>query len=546
MTKQKMQKRRSALLALLLLVCLVLTSCGAAQTPAAAAPGATAEAAAGTAAPAAEASAPDRNETEEVDIATYRDAVQGSGDAFYCWEGAYVWEALTRNNGGVIEPWLAASWEHNDDCTEWTFHLRQDAYFTDGTQFNADACLANIQRWGFGIASTYTTLSIDKSFPNLSDMKKVDDFTVQFTFSVPITTLEYVLSDYGSPMFSPNCFDASTGVISDYAIGTGPYYIADHVDGEYVLLERNDSYYGDCGKVKTFRIRCIPDADTRYSALVSGEVQGLADNGAITMDAAVDLCAGNSSFAMDITPSHMTEYIVFNCANQYLSDVRLRQAMSYAIDRDAICSTIYGGILEPAYSFLSTQSVFHKDIQGSCDMGKAKELAAEVLQGKTIDLTMVIRSSSASDYNLKAVGEYLKQLYAELGINVSIELLDSTVYNDRRKEGSYDMNLTVFGINNADPTSTFQSYFSPTGSQNGTYSQNYQNDEIDKLLALAPTIADVNERAKIYNELQDICYEEMAIIPICYQVNVNIHNVSIKNYAGRTFGVGLPTIEWAE
>ena len=120
----------------------------------------------------------EKNETDEVVIATPRDAVQGSGDAYYCWEGAYVWEALTANNGGVIDPWLAKSWEHNDDCTEWTFNLRDDAYFTDGVQFDADVCLKNIERWGHGITSTYTTLSIEKSLPNLDKMEKVDDFTV--------------------------------------------------------------------------------------------------------------------------------------------------------------------------------------------------------------------------------------------------------------------------------------------------------------------------------------------------------------------------------
>lgn len=68
-------------------------------------------------------------------------------------------------------------------------------------------------------------------------------------------------------MYSPNCFDEETGVISDYAIGTGPYKIVDHVESEYVTLERNDNYYGENGKVKTFKIRCIPDAETRVSAI---------------------------------------------------------------------------------------------------------------------------------------------------------------------------------------------------------------------------------------------------------------------------------------
>ncbi len=489
----------------------------------------------------------EKNETEEVDIATYRDAIQGSGDAYYCWEGSYVWEALTMNNGGVIEPWLAESWEHNDECTEWTFHLRQDAYFTDGQQFDADVCLANIERWGHELSSCYTTLSIEKSLPNLDKMEKTDDFTVKFTFTEPVTTLEYILSDYGSPMFSTNCFDAETGVISDYAIGTGPYKIVDHVDSQYALFERNDDYYGEKGLVKTIRIRCIPDAETRISAMKAGEVMGLADNGAITMDAALELCQNDpDTFAMDSTPSHMTEYLMFNYANEKLQDVRLRQALSLAIDKQTICDVLYGGLLEPAYSFLSTQSVFHLDIQGSYDMDQAKELAAEALGGETVDMTLIMRSDTASNYNVKAVGEYLAQVFAELGVNVNIEVLDSDTIKERQSEGSWDLYLNVFGINNADPTSTFASYFTKEGTQNNTYNMQYYNEQVEELVAKAPTITDADERSQVYDEIQQLLYDEVACVPICYQINVNIHNTAIEGYAGKTFGVGLPTIHWVK
>lgn len=495
------------------------------------------------------AGAGNRNEEDEVVIAAYRDAVQGSGDAFYCWEGAYVWEALTTNNGGVIEPWLASSWEHDEDCKEWTFHLREDAFFTDGVQFNADVCLENIDRWSHGLTSTYTSLNVDKSFPGLDTMEKVDDFTLRFTFKEPITTLEYILSDYGSPMFSPNCFDKDTGVISDYAIGTGPYKIVDHVDSEYVLLERNDDYYGEPGKVKRFRIRCIPDAQTRVSALKAGEVMGLADNGAITMDAAKNLCDTDENFSMDSTPSHMTEYIMFNCNNEFLKDKRMREAFNLATDRESICQVLYKGLLEPAYSFLSTQSVFHLDLKGEYDMEKAKALAREVLEEKKADhtdMTMIVRSSTASDYNCKAVAEYLKQVYSELGVNINIEIVDSSLYKGRQQEGTYDMTLTVFGINNADPTSTFKQYFATGGNSNQPLNYNYYNEKIDELVAKAPTIAKVEERSKVYDEIQTVLFEDSACVPICYQINVNIHNKAIENYAGRTFGVGLPTISWTE
>ena len=87
------------------------------------------------------------------------------------------------------------------------------------------------------------------------------------------------------------------------------------------------------------------------------------------------------------------------------------------------------------------------------------------------------------------------------------------------------MTLTVFGINNADPTSTFKQYFASEGNSNKTLNYNYYNEKIDELVAKAPTIADVEERSKI---------------------NVNIHNKAITHYAGKTFGVGLPTISWVK
>lgn len=496
--------------------------------------------------PSTEAPKLSKNETDEICIGVSRDSVQGSEDVFYCWEGTYVWEALTINRGGNIEPWLAESWEHNDDCTEWTFHLRKNVFFSDGEPFNADAVLANIARWGKEISSTYTTLSIKKSFPNVDEMIKVDDSTLKFTFTTPITTLEYLLADYGSPMFSPKCFDAETGKISDYAIGTGPYVLKDHVESQYVTLERNDNYWGTPGKVKNFKLVCIKSAETRYSALVSGEVQGLADNGAITMDAAYHLCQSNSDFAMDSTPSHMSEYIIFNYSNPYLQDIRMRKALNMSVDRSLICDTLYSGLAVPGFSFLSNQSRFHLDIDGDYDPEEAKKLASEVLNGTTTEMTMLIRSSKADEYNLKPVAEYMKAVWEELGVILNIEILDASVYNQRQKDNDYDMTLSVSGLNNADPTSTFKAWFATDGSSNNTYCSGYSNPEIDKLLAKAPSVSDPAQREQLHNEIQLALYEDSACLPVCYHINVNIHNVAIDGYAGQTIGVNLPGIYWVE
>ena len=74
----------------------------------------------------------------------------------------------------------------------------------------------------------------------------------------------------------------------------------------------------------------------------------------------------------------------------------------------------------------------------------------------------------------------------------------------------------------------------------------YYNEQVEELVAKAPTITDADERSQVYDEIQQLLYDEVACVPICYQINVNIHNTAIEGYAGKTFGVGLPTIHWVK
>ena len=92
----------------------------------------------------------DLNETKELVLGSVRDMIPGEGDAFYVNLSAGVWEPLIYNNNHELQPGLAKSWSYNEDCTEWTFVLRDDAVFTDGVKFNADVCIQNIERYKAG------------------------------------------------------------------------------------------------------------------------------------------------------------------------------------------------------------------------------------------------------------------------------------------------------------------------------------------------------------------------------------------------------------
>ncbi|WP_148412139.1 ABC transporter substrate-binding protein [Murimonas intestini] len=489
------------------------------------------------------------NETKEMVLGSVRDMIPGEGDAFYVNLSAQVWEPLVINNNHKLEPGLAESWETNDDCTEWTFHLVENASFTDGVKFDADACMKNIERYKAGpLTSTYTSLSIDKSFPNLKEMVKIDDYTVKFVFSEPITTLDALLGDYGSPMISPNCFDASTGEITSQVVGTGRYIIDEHVQDQYATFVRNEDYWGENpGKLKSYRVNCIPDSETRYSALVSGEIMGLMDNGAIMVDAADKLVKSDDRFVIEPTKSHMTHYLYVNGSKEYLGDVRLRQAISYAIDREQLNETLYAGLCYPAYGALSNQTPLYKDIQGEYNLEKAKELADEVLGGQRLQTTMILGQRVVDGYPVKAMAEYMQAALSEIGIDMTIEVLDNAVTTDRLKAGDYDFNITVTGLNSADPYATLFGWMGTEGGSNVSYHWNYSNPEVDELLSTVLNEKDEQKRAEIYGRLQEISAEELPVIPILYYVNVNIHNKEVTGYVSDLFdGVSIPTLEWAD
>lgn len=486
------------------------------------------------------------NDTQELVLGSVRDIIPGDGDAYYVSLSADVWEPLTRDVEGVIKPGLAESWEHNENCTEWTIHLRKDVSFHNGEKFNADIVLANIERYKKGpMTSTYVSIDIEKTFPGLKSAEKLDDYTVKLGFSDPVPTLEYMMSDYGTPMYHPNCFDAQTGAVTSFVIGTGRYKIKEHVADQYAVFERNDDYYGDYKPyIKTIRVKCIPDADARYAALKSEEVMALIDNGAILTAQVDELMATDDRFNVVMSKSHMTHYLKVNGEKFPFNDVRIRQAVSYAIDRATINETLWGGLCMPAYNILSYRTPFYKEIGGEYSMEKAKTLVDEVLKGERVSVDMIISSSRAASYPYKSEAEYLQSEFKKIGIDVNIQILDSSIYNEKRKNGEFHCTLDAHGFNNADPYSNLFGYIGTEGGSNVSYHFGYSNSEIDGYLAEAKVSSDETKRKELYNKIQDIAAVELPMIPILYDVNVNVHNKKITGYK-TVEGIGWPTIQWA-
>ncbi len=263
----------------------------------------------------------------EIVLAGTRNIAPGKEDAYYCSSILMVWEPLlTKDSTGAPIPKLATSYQANEDFTEWTFKLKEGVKFHDGSVFNADAVLANFDRMKLGKrGSSYYSMDITRTYPGLKDVVKVDDYTVKLTFENSLPTLDFAMTDFGSPIYAPSCL-AEDGSFKDMAIGTGPFKMVENKKDEYAVVERFDDYYGEKAQAKTVKVRVIPDPDTRYSALKSGEVMGVLDLGAIQPVMAKELIK-DEQFGLSAAPNTITHYIIVNGTKAPFDDVRMRQAV---------------------------------------------------------------------------------------------------------------------------------------------------------------------------------------------------------------------------
>lgn len=479
----------------------------------------------------------------EIVLAGYRNLAPGEKDGYYCSKILYVWEPLvTQDDTGAPVPCLAESWEMSEDGKQWTFYLRQGVKFHDGSDFNADTVIANFDRMKMGVkSSSFYPLDIDSHYPNLENYEKVDDYTIRLTFSQPAPTQLYNMVNFGSAIYSPNCFDEN-GDFNGICIGTGPFRITENVLDEYVLLERFDEYWGETAKAKNIRVRVIPDADTRFSALKSGEIMGVIDLNAIPTSLAVEL-EGDGNFALTTTKSTMIRFLCLNGTQFPFNDVRMRQAVSLALQRSVITEDIYDGFGTPTTNILNYSTPFYKEFPVEEDMEKAKELAAEVLGDERVTVTYLYNGSEAAQ---KGEAELIASWLSEIGIDCELMPMEMTNMKEQMKTGDYGIARMQQGLSNSEPATIFRRFMLTSGDLNQNYSLGYQSDEVDALMAEAESALDMDVRTEGYNRIQEISTQEFPVVPLFNDMTLMAYNTKLTGYEAKLYGIELPLVGWAE
>jgi peptide/nickel transport system substrate-binding protein len=344
----------------------------------------------------------------------------------YRFVGNNIYDGLTKYNLDQDEeipspqPALAESWEVSEDQLTWTFKLREDVTFHDGTRFDADAVIFQFERERNKDSEYYDAINAPRyaaTFAFFKSWTKVDDFTVQFTTEKPYAWMLHDLAHIKYP--SPTVVrEVGNEAYNQHATGTGPFKMTRYVDGEVMELSRNDEYWGE--KAKLDEIVLYPQAEpaSRLSALQSGEV----DWAEVPSPDAVDQLEseGYQVFLGKYPHGIMPRFNMFK--EPWKSNLPLRQALNYALDREGTNALIND------VGYAATQYVYedHPDYaEGnpgySYDVDKAKDLLAEAgIEPGELSLKVGYPTGGSGNMFPGPMMEKLQADFKAIGVNVEL------------------------------------------------------------------------------------------------------------------------------
>ncbi|QAY65322.1 ABC transporter substrate-binding protein [Paenibacillus protaetiae] len=423
-----------------------------------------------------------------------------------------------------IKPWLATEWTISDDGLDYTFKLRQDVKFHDGTPFNADAVKFSFERILDPATKSGNALAL---LTPLESVDVIDDYTVKLHLSKPSRAFLTNLSSASLSIVSPAAVAKYGDQFGQNPVGTGPFIFVKWDQNQQIVLKRNPDYKWAPETIEnkgapyldTLTFKIVTEEATRIGSVQSGQVLA-----AETVPPQNVLALKNDSKTqlIQVNTSGLPYTLFINEKKEPWNDLKARQALQYGIDVATIVKTLYLGTYDQAWSALAPgMTGYDASLENALkpDPAKAGQLLDELgwvkgadgireKDGKQLTLNYVDGSPNREKRNDIAV--MIQQQLKAIGIKVNVNITKDTttvVYTN----GDYD----IYGNSqvNVDPNALYQFYHTPAQGARPTIA-NYSNPETDALLEQAAVEKDDAKRADLYKQIQQKISADAVIIPI--------------------------------
>ncbi|OBB59487.1 ABC transporter substrate-binding protein [Mycobacterium sp. 852013-51886_SCH5428379] len=430
-----------------------------------------------------------------------------------------IYDTLVEPDADLqMRPALAESWEVSPDQLQWTFHLRRGVTFHDGTPFTAEDVVFSYRR----IIDEQLT-NVDK-FSAVTDITAVDPATVRIVVAHPTPNLLTNLGGFKG-MAIVSRANVDSGEIATRPIGTGPFAFATATSGDSITLRANPDYWGGAPRISGVTFRFISEASTALSALQAGEVDWTDS----IPPQRVSQLRDDESLRLAVTPSNDYWYLALNTAKPPWDDVRVRQAIAYGIDRDAIVqATSYGTAAKNQLAIPEGNPWYTSYDTYSYDIDRAERLLAEA-NSTPKDLDLLVTSEYPETVT---AAQIIADNLAPLGITVNIRTVDFATWLDEQNNGNFDM-LMMGWLGNIDPDDFYYAQHHTDGTSNA---QKFSDPEVDRLLDGGRVETNVDRRRNGYARAATLIADKVSYIYLYNPSILQAWTPALTDYDARRDG----------
>lgn len=448
-----------------------------------------------------------------------------------------------KDESTELEPDLAEKWDVSDDGLEYTFYLKQGITFHDGTPFNAEAVKFSIDRQidpEHPYHDTGQFAYADFTFGPVDHVEVADEYTVKIYLKEPFAPFLSNMAMHAASIVSPAAVEKYGKDFSRNPVGTGPYKLNHWSPGVEVVLDKNKDYFKGAPKIDQIIFKPIVDDQTRLAELEAGNLDLIVN---VMPDDLQRLKDGGAYQIIEQAGMHVW-WTALNNQKEPFNNKKVRQAINYAINKEAIVNEILKGTGELANSPLPPTVWGHNPKVKNYEYNpeKAKQLLAEAGYPNGFEATYWVPESGSGMQQPTIMAAAIQADLAKVGIQLKIQTLEWGSYLDKvfvpPAENDMDMHQMSWIGDNGDPDNFLYILLSgeqwPTAGFNDAY---YKNDRVDQLLKEARVTSDKARRVQLYEEAQELIMDDAPWIVLDHEKQVVVAQNRVSNFKLHPTGV---------
>ena len=410
---------------------------------------------------------------------------------------------------GSPQPWVAESWEISDDGLTYTFKIRDDVYFHDGTKMTVDDLVFSAEH----VKNAPARASDHGTYMDYAEA--IDENTFAIHLKTPYAPYLSMCLDSYFPIHSRAYWEkleeqaaaegtTAEALFADAPMGTGPYKVTERVPAESITLEVNEQHFALKPEIPKVIGKIISDPSTVSVAVETGEVH-LAGHGSEVPSASLPLLEENENLTVQYVDTNNTCFVAFNTELAPFDNRELRQAINYAIDKQFVVDVVEEGHGTIANTIAAPSVIgYPADLEGypyNVEQAKAKLAEAGYPDGQGLDTFTIL----CTDGKPKLACEAIQSQLAQIGINVEIQIAEKNAYLDDLMGGNFQLGYVNASVGNH---SALYAQFLTAANIGALNISRINNPSIDEIFARADVITDETESNALYHQVYEIAEEE--------------------------------------